>query len=153
MESKRIQKGSDLFKAGYNCAQATLGAFLDLTDLEFDNAMLLASSFGGGMGRMRSVCGAVTGMFMAAGLILGYSGPETGTKKANHYELIRNLAEEFKAENGSIVCGELLEGVTVGGTPEPRTESYYKKRPCGEYVKSAIRILEKHIENNDIQIP
>ena len=142
------QKAEALFKEGYNCAQAVLGAYCEELGLPLDTAMKLSSSFGGGMGRMREVCGACSGMFMVAGLLYGYSNPETGAPKMELYERIRELAARFKEKNGSIICRELLEGVPVtsGGTPEARTESYYKKRPCGEYVRCAAEILEEYIK-------
>lgn len=143
-----VQKAEALFKDGYNCAQAVLGAFCEELGMSLDTALKLSSSFGGGIGRMREVCGACSGMFMAAGLIYGYSTPETGEAKMALYARIRELADRFKAENGSIICRELLEGAEVGGTPEARTPDYYKKRPCVEYVKSAAAILEKYIEEN-----
>ena len=137
------EKAEALFLEGYNCSQAVLGAFCEELGLPFDTAMKLSSSFGGGMGRMREVCGAVSGMFMVAGLIGGYASPETGHVKAAHYERIRKLADRFKAENGSVICRELLGGTAeIGGTPEARTAQYYKKRPCAEYVKIAASILE-----------
>ncbi len=142
------QKAEALFKDGYNCAQAVLGAFCEELGMSLDTALKLSSSFGGGIGRMREVCGACSGMFMAAGLIYGYSTPETGEAKMALYARVRELADRFKAENGSIICRELLEGAEVGGTPEARTPAYYKKRPCVEYVKSAAAILEKYIEEN-----
>ncbi len=142
------EKAKALFCEGYNCAQAVLGAFCEELGLPFDTAMKLASSFGGGMGRMREVCGACSGMFMAAGLLYGYGTPETGAPKAELYSRIRELADRFRTENGSIICRELLEGATVGGTPEARTESYYKKRPCGDYVGCAAAILEEYIRTH-----
>ncbi|MBQ3068776.1 MAG: C_GCAxxG_C_C family protein [Clostridia bacterium] len=142
------EKAKALFCEGYNCSQAVLGAFCEELGLPFDTAMKLASSFGGGMGRMREVCGACSGMFMVAGLLYGYSSPETGAPKAELYSRIRELADRFREENGSIVCRELLEGATVGGTPEARTEHYYKKRPCGDYVGCAAAILEEYIRTH-----
>ncbi len=149
MESERVKKGEQLFRAGYNCSQAVVGAFADLLPVDFDTAMMLSSSFGGGMGRMREVCGAVSGMFMVAGFLKGYPTPETGEVKAAHYAFIRKMADEFKEKNGSIVCRQLLAGkAEIGGVPEERTESYYQKRPCSEYVKSCVAILEKYIGEN-----
>lgn len=142
-------KAEELFLSGYNCAQAVFGAYAEELGLSFDTAMKLSAPFGGGMGRMREVCGACSGMFMAAGLLYGYAGPETGEAKAKHYELIRGLADQFKQENGSIICRELLgEGSQIGGTPEQRTEKYYKARPCVLCVKSAAEILEDYMKGH-----
>ncbi|MBQ4617773.1 MAG: C_GCAxxG_C_C family protein [Clostridia bacterium] len=137
-----------LFCDGYNCAQAVLGAFCEELGLPLETAMKLSSSFGGGMGRMREVCGACSGMFMVAGLVYGYATPETGAAKKELYEHVRALADRFREENGSIICRELLEGVTVGGAPEARTETYYQKRPCGDYVASAAAIVERYLEEH-----
>ncbi len=143
----RSEKAQQLFKEGYNCSQAVFGAFSDDIGMELKNALRIASSFGGGMGRLREVCGAVSGMFMVAGIIYGYDEPRDTEAKKEHYQLIQELAERFKDTNGSIVCRELL-GLGKGPdnpTPEVRTESYYKKRPCAEYVKCAAEIMEQCI--------
>ncbi len=143
----RSEKAQQLFKEGYNCSQAVFGAFSDDIGMELKNAFRIASSFGGGMGRLREVCGAVSGMFMVAGIIFGYDEPKDTEAKKEHYQLIQELAERFKETNGSIVCRELL-GLGKGPdnpTPEARTEIYYKKRPCAEYVKCAAEIMEQYI--------
>ncbi len=140
------EKAQELFKSGYNCSQAVFGAFCEELGLDFDTAIKIASSFGGGMGRMREVCGTVTGMFMAAGLAYGDSD------KAEHYSRIQELAKQFKDKNGSIICRELLEGVESSTNPIPseRTETYYKKRPCVDLVGDAAEIFEKYLETNSI---
>ena len=140
-------KAKELFEQGYNCSQAIVCAFSPLTGLDEKTSALLASSFGGGMGRMREVCGAVSGSFMVLGLLKGYSDPKASSEKKEHYERIREFADRFKRENGSIICRELLEGVQVtpGGNPEERTQNYYKKRPCSELVYQAALILEDMI--------
>lgn len=140
------------FEQGYNCAQAVFLAFSDLTGLEKSTALRLSSSFGGGMGRLREVCGAVSGMFMAAGLLYGTEEGSSQEDKAQHYARIRELAGAFQAQHGSYICRELLEGVstTPGGAPEARTEHYYKKRPCGRLCYDAASILDKYIEEHPI---
>ncbi len=142
-----------LFRRGYNCAQAVFTAFCDVTGMDRDTALRISSSFGGGMGRMREVCGAVSAMFMVAGMLYGYTDPKSHDK-ARHYERIRELADSFRCENGSIICRELLsasgENVTAGGDPSPRTREYYKKRPCAEYVKLCARILDEYIGKNQV---
>lgn len=144
------QKVMQLFAEGYNCAQAVVGAFEDLTEMDLQTSLRLASSFGGGMGRMREVCGAASGMFIVAGILYGYSDPTDAAAKTNHYKLIQDLANYFSDENGSIICRELLSGVTHtdGHIPEERTEGYYKKRPCKELVGSAARILAEYISEH-----
>ncbi len=142
---KKAEKAKQLFKDGYNCSQAVLGAFCEDIGLDFETAVKLSSSFGGGMGRMREVCGAVSGMFMAAGLKCGYSFPEDRESKKEHYKLIQQMAEEFRNKNGSIICRELLgqsEGEVSSHIPSERTKEYYKKRPCAELVGDAAEIFE-----------
>jgi len=143
------EQAMKLFKEGYNCSQAVFGAFADELGLDFETAVKISSSFGGGMGRMREVCGAVSGMFMAAGLKCGYSSPTDNQSKTKHYKLIQDLAAEFKAENGSIICRELLglEGKDNNYVPSERTNEYYKKRPCAELVGQAAEILERYFES------
>ena len=141
-------KAKELFLNGYNCSQAVLLAFDDVTGLDTETAARLASSFGGGMGRLREVCGAVSGMFMVAGLTNGYDDPKAKEEKAAHYALIQTLADDFKRENGSIICRELL-GLNADGSPvpAPRTAEYYKKRPCAELVGDAARIIALRLQN------
>ncbi|MBR5515430.1 MAG: C_GCAxxG_C_C family protein [Clostridia bacterium] len=140
------EKAKELFKEGYNCAQAVFLAFEDVIGVNRETALKLSSSFGGGMGRMREVCGAVSGMFMVLGCLYGYDDPKAATEKMDHYVLIREAAQKFKDENGSIICREILEGATPGGVPEKRTEEYYKKRPCVEYVGQCAAIVEAYIK-------
>ncbi len=146
--TKRMTAARDNFFAGYNCAQAVLLAFGDVTGLAPDVAARLGSSFGGGMARMREVCGAVSGMLMAAGIVFGYATPETGGVKMQHYAFIRSLADEFRATNGTIICRELLANVptTPGGDPEARTPEYYHRRPCGELIAQCTGILERRLD-------
>ena len=149
--SKHAQKAMALFKEGYNCSQAVIGAFCEELDLDFETAVKIASSFGGGMGRLREVCGAVSGMFMAAGMKYGYTDINDKQAKTEHYKLIQELAERFKRENGSMICRELL-GLEKGPdqpAPEDRTEAYYKKRPCIELVGCAAKIMEEIIQSKE----
>lgn len=146
----RPEKAKQLFMSGYNCSQAVVGAFIDDFAVDFDTAMKLSSSFGGGMGRMREVCGAVSGAFMIAGLKCGYCDPCDEAAKSAHYALIQKIAADFKQQNGSIICRELLEGVGCNGkcqgsVPEDRTAAYYKKRPCAELVYIAAKIVEDEL--------
>ena len=148
----RKEIAMNCFAEGYNCAQAVALAFCDLLPMEKDTLARLTSSFGGGMGRLREVCGAVSGMFAAAGLLYGYDDPKASTEKAAHYARLQEMAKAFEKENGSIVCRELL-GLTVkhdNPTPEARTDAYYKKRPCKELVGCAAEILEKYLEEHPV---
>ena len=148
--SERAQKAMALFKEGYNCAQAVFLAFSDKYDMDEKAAARLASSFGGGLGRMREVCGAVSGMAMVAGMLYGYESPTDFDNKTQHYARIQELAGEFTKENGSIICKELLGLTQKEGThvPEKRTGEYYKKRPCGELVGMAAAVMEAYIREN-----
>ena len=140
----RVDTALELFAEGYNCAQAVFAAFSDKYGIDKDTAMKLSSSFGGGMGRMREVCGAVSGMFMVAGLETGATEGADADGKAANYAKVRELAEKFKAENGSIICRELLgldKAQKESHVPEARTPAYYQKRPCAEMVKMAAEIL------------
>lgn len=145
----RRLKAMEYFGEGYNCAQSVVLAFADLLPVEEQKTIIkMSSSFGGGMGRLREVCGAVSGMFLVMGALYGYDGPETGAPKAEHYARIQELAKRFEGQNGSIVCRELLglKEKRQEPTPEARTEAYYKKRPCKELVGCAAEILEKYLE-------
>lgn len=148
--SEKTEKAKELFKKGYNCSQSVLGVFCEDAGLDFDTAMKIACPLGGGMGRMREVCGAVSGMFMASGLI--YSTTDgSAENKANQYKIVQELAKRFKEKNESIICRELLEGVESSTSPIPseRTESYYKKRPCIDLVADAVEILEQFIKEKE----
>lgn len=147
------KKAMDLFKEGFNCSQSVFLAFEDMHKMDRKTALMLSSSFGGGMGRLREVCGAVSGMFMTAGVLYGYDDPKDYEAKKKHYERIQLLAKEFEERNGSIVCRQLLglgEGKDVPN-PEKRSDEYYKKRPCAELVGMAATIMEQYICNMDNQ--
>jgi C_GCAxxG_C_C family probable redox protein len=161
----RSELAREYFLKGYNCSQAIVLAFSDRMGLNEHTAAKLSSSFGGGMGRMREVCGTFSGMLMVLGMLYGYdasSETETANKKL-HYERVQALAERFRNEFGSIICRELLSGkakeelkkgesadgeqiaamLSDSAVPTPRTEAYYKKRPCPEIVETGARILEQ----------
>lgn len=147
--NKYSTEAAKLFKEGYNCAQSTFCAFSDELGIDKAIALKLTSSFGGGMGRLREVCGAVSAMFMIAGLLKGYTCPQDDDAKTQHYKLIQNLAEEFKKLHKTIICRELL-GLSEGKddyTPSKRTEEYYAKRPCEKIIADAALIIEKHLIN------
>lgn len=148
-QKNHSQLAVELFQQGYNCSQSVFLAFCDEYGMEKDVALKLSSSFGGGMGRLREVCGAVTGMFMVAGMLYGYTNPKDQVSKTEHYQRIQQLAKEFEDENHSIICRELL-GLGKGKDspiPEVRSAKYYKKRPCVELVAMAAQIMEQYINN------
>lgn len=142
----RADRAKELFLSGYNCAQAVFCAFCDELSIDENLAQAISSSFGGGMGRMREVCGAVSGALMVLGAKYGYTDKSDKTKKAEHYRRVQEFAKYFKEENGSIICRELL-GLSKGEKNDPipgeRTKEYYKKRPCPEIVYIAAKILEE----------
>ena len=145
----RIQRAVELFKSGYNCSQSVVAAFADLYGFTEEQALRMSASFGGGIGRMRQTCGAACGMFLLAGLDTGAVDAEDRVGKSHNYEVVQQLAERFKAENGSLICAELLGLSTTAAhrdTPaEPRTDLYYKKRPCVEMVETAARIFADYL--------
>lgn len=147
------EKAKTLFEEGYNCAQSVTLAFADELGLDREMAAKLASPFGGGLGRLREVCGCVSGMALVAGELCGYSDPEAGEEKAALYKLVQELAGEFEKQAGSIICRELLKGITSDTSPMPeaRTESYYKKRPCAELAALAAGILEQKLAEREGQ--
>lgn len=143
---KKTEMAVKLFCDGYNCAQAVLGAFAEEVGLSESLLLKMAAPFGGGVGRQREICGAVSGMLMAYGLLYGYDTPETGEIKMQLYEQTRALCDRFKDENGSIICRDILKNAETGGTPEARTEQYYHERPCVRCVRTAAEILDEYIK-------
>lgn len=148
----KSDKAKALFESGCNCCQAVFCAFREETNLSEKEALRLSAGFGGGLGRLREVCGAVSGMTMVLSNRFASTDPNDHEKKKELYALIQKAAGEFKEENGSIVCRELL-GLPDGSSepnPEARTKEYYKKRPCAELVHCAAAIAEKYLaENNE----
>ena len=148
--SERGERARNNFLQGYNCSQSVVLAFEDVLvehGLDVHTVARLASPFGGGMGRMREVCGAVSGMIMVLGLVEGYDDPKAFRAKKELYVRVQELAGVYRDENGSIVCRELL-GLGKGpseSTPERRTDAYYRKRPCAELCACAARILAEHL--------
>ena len=145
--NERVEAARNYFLAGYNCAHSIALAYHDVMGIDKELSATMAAPFGGGMGRLREVCGTVSGMFMVAGFLAPNSQPNDNANKKNCYALVQSLADRFREENGSIVCRELL-GLTQkkdDPTPSPRTEEYYHRRPCAEYVAIAARILGEKI--------
>ena len=144
MKKDHSQRAAELFCNGANCAQAVFVAFAEDCGIDEETAMKLSSSFGGGMGRLREVCGAVTGMFMVAGLLKGYENTDPKEKKDEHYKLIQSLANEFNSVHGTYICRDLL-GMVGKSSPisDPRTAEYYKTRPCVKFVITAAEILDR----------
>ena len=147
----RAERAGMLFLQGYNCSQAVACAFSDVMGLDIDTTARLASSFGGGLARLREVCGTVSGAALVLGMVKGYADPgDYGAKKA-HYALVQEFARRFREANGSIICRELLNGAEVvpGTAPEMRTGDYYKKRPCPQLVYCAAEILAEMLKETE----
>lgn len=146
----RVDKAVTLFKQGFNCSQSVFAACADIYGIEDEAlALRLSASFGGGIGRMRQTCGAACGMFMLAGLENGSALEGDADGKTKNYAFVQQLAAQFKADNGSLICAELL-GIAPKPqepTPEARTEAYYQKRPCVEMVANAVRIFLTNIDH------
>lgn len=157
------------FLKGYNCSQAVLLSFSDLTGFDEKTAMLLASSFGGGMGRMREVCGTVSAALMVLGILHGYDAesPTAGEDKKAHYARVQEFAKRFREAQGSIICREILEEharalqaqeenakkdeqieamLSDSSVPTERTAEYYKKRPCAEVCALAAKLLDAYLK-------
>ena len=145
-----VERAVELFVEGYNCAQAVAAAFGDLTGLDEKTAAKMASCFGGGMGRMREVCGAVSGMLMVAGVLYGYDDPKATTEKRELYAQVQAMAGQFREELGSIVCRDPLKNPPSDPNPTPRTEQFYKDRPCARMVATAARIMDEFIAAHPI---
>jgi C_GCAxxG_C_C family probable redox protein len=142
----RVTKAKELFKTGYNCAQSVVGAYSDLFGMSAEDAMRAAEGFGGGMGRQRLTCGAVSGMVMLAGL--KYSKATAGDieNRTLIYETVRKMTNEFKQQNNTIMCRDLLgidRNNNEGARPDKRTEEYYKKRPCLGCIGNCAEIIER----------
>ena len=145
-----VERAVELFVEGYNCAQAVAAAFGDLTGLDEKTAARMASCFGGGMGRMREVCGAVSGMLLVAGMLYGYDDPKATKEKRDLYAQVQAMAGQFREELGSIVCRDLLKNPPSDPNPTPRTEQFYKDRPCARMVATAARIMDEFIGSHPI---
>lgn len=147
---QRVEKARALFKQGFNCSQSVFAACADIYGIDDEAlALRLSASFGGGIGRMRMTCGAACGMFLLAGLENGSATVGDAEGKKQNYTLVQDLAAKFEAENGSLICAELL-GIASKPqepTPEARTEAYYQKRPCVDMVANAVRIYLTNLNN------
>ena len=147
------KRAEELFCSGCNCAQAVFCAFEDMTGYSHEDAMRISSSFGGGIGRLREVCGTMSGAAMVAGVLRGYDETDNDKVKAAHSRLIQDIAERFRAKYGTIICRDLLKGIAndTNPVPEARTETYYKKRPCARFVVAMAEILDEVLAENEAE--
>lgn len=146
------ETGMELFGKGYNCAQSVAGAFADNIGMSLDDIAKIISPFGGGFGRMREVCGCVSGMCLVLGCLKGYNDPEDTEAKKNLYGAVQYICGKFREETGSVICAELLglKEIKIDPAPEKRDENYYKKRPCKELVGIACEILENYLNKQEM---
>lgn len=144
------EKARDNFLAGYNCAQSVACAYAEEMGMTAEQAARLASGFGGGIGKMRQACGAVTGAVMVYSCLRGYDDCEDSVAKAQHYARVQQFCLTFQERWGSIVCRELLAGLELKHedtpAPEARTPEYYRTRPCVRFVESAAELLEEMLK-------
>ena len=142
-----------LFRQGYNCAQSVFAAFADLLGMDESYALRLASSFGGGVGRLREICGAVSGMEMVCGVLYGYDTANDDARKAEHYARVQELALAFREKNGSFLCRELLGLSETHSSPIPsqRTAQYYQDRDCAAFVRCAAELMEEYIQKHPLK--
>lgn len=147
----RVNRAVDYFMQGYGCCQSVVAAFADIYGLEEKLALIIAAGFGGGVGKMRMMCGAVSGLVMLIGLEEGQTEGADNEGKSHCYKIVQQLLEESKQQNGSIICAEILglkgyEKAANSYVASERTAEYYKKRPCAAKVESAARIFADYLE-------
>jgi C_GCAxxG_C_C family probable redox protein len=147
---ERAHYAAELFLEGYNCAQAVSIAFCDLTGFSKQQAAKMASAFGGGMGRMREVCGAVTGMYLVLSQLYGYDSPDDVAKKALYTD-VQALAAQFRERTGSIICREILKNPPSDPNPTPRTAEFYRQRPCARMVMTAAELLDGFLAEHPLE--
>ena len=144
----RQDKAEELFKSGYNCAQSTIGAYCDLFGLDFETAMKITEGLGGGMGRLRLTCGAVTSMFILAGMKKSKAQAADLETRAEVYGMVQAMAKDFKELHGTVICGELLGDMLPsdgGSVPTKRDDEFYSKRPCVKCIRGCGAIIEKYL--------
>ena len=144
-------KAAELFLEGYNCAQAVAVAFCDVTGLEEKTAARMVSGFGGGMGRLREVCGAVSGMFFVLSYLYGYDDPKADEEKKQLYTDVQGLAAKFQQQCSSILCRDLLDNPPSDPNPSPRTAQYYKDRPCARFVMTAAELMDAFLGEHPLE--
>lgn len=149
--SDKKELAMNYFREGYSCAQAVLLAFCDEVGLTKEQAAMLAAPFGGGMGRLREVCGAFSAALMVMGILEGVAAPDDEQAKADQYTQVQRWAKTFEEQNGSIICRELLKDVptTQGSVPQPRTEEYYAQRPCMAIVGRAAEMIDTFLKERN----
>lgn len=151
---QRVQRAVDNFMAGYGCCQSVVAAFSDLYGLDETMAKRIAAGFGGGVGRMRMMCGAVSGIVILVGLECGQTEGSDREGKSACYKVVQDLLAKSKEENGSLICAEILgikgyEKAQSSYIASARTAEYYKTRPCAAKVESAARIFAEYLRSQE----
>lgn len=146
---KRVERAVDNFMHGYGCCQSVLAAFSDMYGVSDNLAKRIGAGFGGGVGRMRMMCGAVSGIVTLVGLDCGQTDGDDRMGKSACYKVVQELLAKSKAQNGSLICAEILgingkEKAMSSYVASPRTAEYYKTRPCVAKVESAARIFAEY---------
>lgn len=151
---EHVTKARTLFQKGYNCAQSVAGAFHEEMGVSLETAVRMASAFGGGMGGQRGTCGAVTGMYLVLGMLDGYDNPSEYDRKKALYAQVRELTEKFRRVHQTVCCRELLRDLPgkLKQDPLPRTEAYYRVRPCVRFVETAASILDEWLEERNVPV-
>ena len=143
----RAERAAQYFLDGYNCAQSVTMAFSDITGIDESTSAKLAAGFGGGFGRLREVCGAVSGMVMVASYLYGYNSPDPEAQK-QCYTMVQQLVQEFQEQTGSMICRDILKNPPSDPNPTPRTAEFYKLRPCARMVMVATQVLDAYIADH-----
>ncbi len=153
--NERVERAVENFMAGYGCCQSVVAAFADLYGLDELQAKRIAAGFGGGVGRLRMMCGAVSGIVMLVGLDCGQTEGSDRDGKSACYKVVQELLAQSEAENGSLICAEILglnghEKAHSSYVASPRTAEYYKQRPCAAKVESAARIFANYLRSKKV---
>ena len=148
----RAMRAAEAFESGYNCAQAVAVTFADVLGMDEKTAARMVSGYGAGMGRLREVCGAFSGLVFVFSTLYGYDDPAANTEKMEQYKQIQAFAQEFSSTGaGSIVCREILKNPSTDPQPDARTPEYYALRPCARMCYNAAYILQKYMQENPIE--
>ena len=147
---ERVKIAVQNFESGYNCAQSVFLAYSDVFELNLEMAKKMSVSFGGGVGRMREVCGTVSAMAMLAGFKYPVFDQQDQEARTKNYAMVQKMSDLFKEKHGTIICRSLLPAAEASQTapqPSARTAEYYAKRPCSKYVEDAARIAGRMLKN------
>lgn len=146
---ERVNQAVENFETGFNCAQSVFLAYSDVFELDLDMAKKMSVSFGGGMGRMREVCGTVSAMAMLAGFKYPVIDPSDQEARTRNYAMVQKMGDLFKENHETIICRQLLPAAEAASTtpaPSVRTQQFYAKRPCSRYVADAARIAGRMLK-------